>query len=85
MKPAELAQEISIEFDSIRRSLEELTAIQYDVEGREPTIRELAAAGLFLANKWMDMLPGVEGAVDVFAAFQSAVDRHLAALAAEED
>jgi hypothetical protein len=50
MKPTELALEIEIEFEAMQRTVDELTSLRHDVAQREPKIRDLAAAGLFLAN-----------------------------------
>lgn len=50
MKPNELAEQIDIEFEAIQLSVDELSSLRDDVSSREPTVRELAAAGLFLAN-----------------------------------
>lgn len=149
MKPTELAEQIDIEFEAVQLTIDEIASLRKDVSGREPTVRELAAAGLFLANfyngienvlkrvcrfheidipagsdwhvelvkafcdpprgslpilldhrlandlapfrqfrhlvhhgygfrlRWPDMLPGVEGASDVFARFKATVESHL--------
>jgi hypothetical protein len=50
MKAAELREEIAIEFEALDRTLAETEALPRDIAGREPATRELAAAGLFLAN-----------------------------------
>ena len=50
MKPTELAEQIDIEFEAIQSTVGELSSLRNDVSGRKPTVRELAAAGLFLAN-----------------------------------
>ena len=50
MTPVELAREIDIEFEAIQMTVDELTLLRHDVAQREPSVRELAAAGLFLAN-----------------------------------
>ena len=50
MNAAELREDIALEFEAIERTLAEINALSRDVAGREPTARELAAAGLFLAN-----------------------------------
>ncbi len=145
----ELQRELDIEFTSIQMSLDELESLLRDIADREPSIRELAAAGLFLANfyngienvlkrisrfngieiptgenwhaeltrmfsdpprgdlpllldsqlandlspyrqfrhvihhgygfrlRWPDLLPGVEGARNVFARFKAAVEQYL--------
>ena len=49
MKPNELAEQIDIEFEVIQLTVDELSSLRNDISGREPTLRELAAAGLFLA------------------------------------
>lgn len=149
MKPTELVEQIDIEFEAIQLTIDEIESLRKDVSGREPTVRESAAAGLFLANfyngienvlkricrfheieiplgsdwhvelvkafcdpprgalpilldrrladdlapfrhfrhvvhhgygfrlRWPGMLPGVEGASDVFARFKAAVESHL--------
>lgn len=50
MKPTELAEQLDIEFEAIQLTVDELSSLCEDVSGREPSVRELAAAGLFLAN-----------------------------------
>ncbi len=40
MTVEDLREEISIELENIVRTLEELSALQRDTEGREPTIRQ---------------------------------------------
>ena len=50
MKPNELAEQIDIEFEAIQLTVDELSSLRDDISGREPTLRELAAAGLFLAT-----------------------------------
>jgi hypothetical protein len=50
MRLTDLAQEIDIEFESMQFTVNELAALRHDIADREPTIRELAAAALFLAN-----------------------------------
>ncbi|MBM4041278.1 MAG: hypothetical protein FJ290_22475 [Planctomycetes bacterium] len=50
MNATELRQEIELEFDAIERTLAELASLSSDTTGRAPTTREVAAAGLFLAN-----------------------------------
>jgi len=50
MNDTELRREVEIEFGAIRRTLDEIAALCRDVAGRTPTTREVAAAGLFLAN-----------------------------------
>jgi hypothetical protein len=145
----ELAQQIDIEFERIQMTVDQLVSLRNDLAHRDPTIRELAAAGLFLSNfysgienvlkricrfhqvdlpvgsdwhlelikafcdpaleelpllldgqlanelapyrqfrhvihhgygfrlRWLDMLPGVDGASSIFARFKSAVDEYL--------
>ncbi len=46
----ELREQIDIERDSIDRTLAELLLLKRDLAEREPSVRDLAAAGLFLAN-----------------------------------
>ncbi len=50
MTVEDLQEEISIELENIIKTLEELSALQRDTEGREPTIREKTAAAAFLAQ-----------------------------------
>lgn len=50
MKPTELAEQVDIEFEAIQLTLDEIASLRKNVSGHEPTVRELAAAGLFLAN-----------------------------------
>jgi hypothetical protein len=50
MKPNDLAQEIDIEFEAIQATIDQLASLRHDVGQQEPTVREMAAAGLFLAN-----------------------------------
>jgi hypothetical protein len=50
MTVEDLREEISIELENIIKTLEELSALQRDTEGREPTIREKTAAAAFLAQ-----------------------------------
>ena len=50
MTLSDLREEIAIQSEAIEQTLRELALLQQDVAGREPTTRELAAAGLFLAN-----------------------------------
>lgn len=46
----DLREEIDIELENIGKVLEELAALQVEVKGRNPTIREKTAAGAFLAQ-----------------------------------
>jgi hypothetical protein len=50
VKPAELREEIAIELEAMDATVNELLALQADVAGREPTIREKTAAAAFLAQ-----------------------------------
>ena len=50
MKGAELREEAAIELAAIEQALSELASLCRDVARREPTVREVAAGGLFLAN-----------------------------------
>ncbi len=50
MNLTELRDEIALEFDAIERTMAELASLSSDVAGRAPATREVAAAGLFLAN-----------------------------------
>lgn len=46
----DLREEVAIQVDAIELTLQEIASLHLDVAGREPTQREVAAAGLFLAN-----------------------------------
>jgi hypothetical protein len=48
--PSELREEIAIEFEAIEITVSELLALQQDIAGREPTVREKTAAAAFLAQ-----------------------------------
>jgi hypothetical protein len=48
--PSELREEIAIEFEAIEITVGELLALQQDIVGREPSIREKTAAAAFLAQ-----------------------------------
>ena len=50
MNPAELRAEATVEFTHLDRVVEELAALRRDVGDREPTLRELVAAGAFLTQ-----------------------------------
>ncbi len=50
MKPTELAEQVDIEFEAIQLTTDEIASLRQDVSGRETTVRELAATGLFLAS-----------------------------------
>lgn len=50
MRSSDLRREIDIELEATELTVQELAALRRDVGAREPTIRELAAAALFLAN-----------------------------------
>jgi hypothetical protein len=50
MTPAELKEEVAIEVEAIETVLAELDSLRRDVAEPGPTARDLAAAGLFLAN-----------------------------------
>ncbi len=50
MKPSELREQVDLEYESIQLTLDELASLKKDIRGRQPTVREMAAAGLFLAN-----------------------------------
>ncbi len=50
MNSNELRREVYIEFDAIQSSIDELESLLHDVGDRQAAVRELAAAGLFLAN-----------------------------------
>ena len=50
MTPGDLREEIAIEAEALEATLTELASLHQDVGGPGPTARELAAAGLFLAN-----------------------------------
>ena len=50
MKPAELREEIAVELEALKATVNELLALQEDVAEREPTVREKTAAAAFLAQ-----------------------------------
>ena len=50
MRPTELAEQVDIELEAIQLTTDEIASLLKDVSGHEPTVREIAAAGLFLAN-----------------------------------
>jgi hypothetical protein len=50
MKPAELREEIAVEIEALEAIASELSALQKDVAGGEPTVREKTAAAAFLAQ-----------------------------------
>ena len=50
MNARELRAQIDIEFDAIQVIVNELNALLQDVGNREPTLREMTAAGAFLAQ-----------------------------------
>ena len=50
MSLTDLEQELSVELDALQTTADELSALQHDVAGREPTIREKTAAAAFLAQ-----------------------------------
>lgn len=56
MNAAELRAEAAVEFELLGQVIDELVALRHDVAGREPTLRERAAAGAFL----MQFYNGVE-------------------------
>jgi len=50
MKPEELREEIAIELELMETAVRELMALQRDLAGREPAVREKTAAAAFLAQ-----------------------------------
>jgi hypothetical protein len=50
MKPAELGEEIAVELEALKATVNELLTLQQDVAHREPTVREKTAAAAFLAQ-----------------------------------
>ena len=50
MKPEALREEVSIETEHLIATIHELTALDQDLVEREPTLREKAAAAVFLAQ-----------------------------------
>lgn len=64
MNGDELREEAGIEMAAIEQTLSELASLCRDVAGREPTVREVAAGGLFLANFY----GGIENALKRVAA-----------------
>lgn len=67
MSVDDLLEELEIEFEAIARTLDELTALRRDVSARQPNHRELAAAGLFLANVYN----GIENALKRLARYHA--------------
>lgn len=50
MSVSDLREQIAVEFEAMERTLAEIDSLCRDVGEREPSTREMAAAGLFLAN-----------------------------------
>lgn len=50
MTLAELQEEISIELEMMETTVQEAVSLLNDLEGREPSVREITAAGAFLAQ-----------------------------------
>lgn len=50
MNLKELEEEVSIEFEYLQTIVDELTSLSAELVDREPTIREITAAGAFLAQ-----------------------------------
>jgi len=50
VRPEELREEIAVELEALEATVNELMALQQDVVGREPTVREKTAAAAFLAQ-----------------------------------
>jgi hypothetical protein len=50
MNPEKLREEIAIELERLETTVYEITALQRDVAERQPTVREKAAAAIFLAQ-----------------------------------
>jgi hypothetical protein len=50
VNPAELREEIAIELEAMEMTVKELLAVQHDIAGRGPTVRENTAAAAFLAQ-----------------------------------
>ncbi len=50
MTPQQLREEIAIELELMESTILELAALQHDVAGRSPTVREKTAAASFLAQ-----------------------------------
>jgi len=50
MKREDIQEEISIEIENIRMTIQELNAIYRDVEGKTPSVRDKTAAAAFLAQ-----------------------------------
>ena len=74
----DLREQIEIETAQIQRTLDEISSLRRDLSGRTPSVRELAAAALFLANFYN----GVENILKRICRFQEVelphgVDSHL--------
>jgi hypothetical protein len=67
MKPEELKEETSIELELMEATVQELLALQQDVTGREPTVREKTAAAAFMAQFYS----GVENILKRISRFHS--------------
>lgn len=50
MNPVELKEEIGVELEALEATVNELLALQRDVAGRAPTVREKTACAAFLAQ-----------------------------------
>ena len=50
MTPEDLREEVDAQLELIQQTLNELLALQEDVQGREPSVREKTAAAAFLAQ-----------------------------------
>jgi hypothetical protein len=50
VRPEELREEIAVELEALKATVNELLALQEDVARRQPTIREKTAAAAFLAQ-----------------------------------
>lgn len=68
MSADDLAQQVDIDLASMRKTRAELLALFADVQHRDPTTREAAAAGLFLAN----LYTGAENVLKRIASHHSA-------------
>lgn len=65
MTPDELRDEVAVEFDALDLTLTELKSLQADLAGRDPTLREKAAAAAFLAQ----LYSGVENVLKRISQF----------------
>jgi len=66
MSQEELCEQVALELELLEITVQELLALQHDVTGRGPTVREKAAAAAFLAQFYT----GVENILKRISCFQ---------------